>query len=601
MSPRQPVLAAILIAAIGAISMRARQLPLADQTRLAWVATAHQYGPVGYRDPAAAISPDGRWVAFSEGRFLRIQPIGGGPSIEFPPADGQIRHLVWNPNSRIVAANGDSRVGWIAYDRVSRTKAPLWGMHEELVARTREGVSGTTRATQVRQIAWSSDGRSIAGIVDARDGSVLWSIAADGSSARIVNRVPAISFPVWTPSSGIACIVTANGRSRLSMPCGAPAIRTDPDLDVYGPLAVAADGTFFAGMPNGAGTIDLWAIAPGGGPARRLTAFSRDTYAPSVTTDGTVLFKTQVYRTTVSIAAADGGPTRPLTDFQSETPSWDPTGHWIGLTYGTWRRVIDDAKYPDIAQDVGIIAAGADQTATAPARVVHNSESEDQSLCWSPNGQFIAFHSHKDSSDDLWLRPADGNAAATRITFLGRGAETGWPRWSSDGASIVFTATNAQSRREAVYVVGVDQSSGRVTAPAKATAFDGFNGDVQHAEWLPDAQHVVVVGRESPGRHVIFTAAAKGGNIRVVHRFASEHDAPGLAASPDGREAAFIAPASDGFFQVFRLALAGGEPRQITTDRSNKTQPAWSPDGRQIAFTVWNYDAQLWTLTSFAH
>src|SRR5438067_13067823 len=108
---------------------------------------------------------------------------------------------------------------------------------------------------------------------------------------------------------------------------------------------------------------------------------------------------------------------------------------------------------------------------------VHNSESEDQSLCWSPNGQFIAFHSHKDLSDDLWLRRADGNAAATRITFLGRGAEAGWPRWSSDGASFVFTATNAQSRREAVYVVGVDQSSGRVTAPAKPIAFDGFNGD----------------------------------------------------------------------------------------------------------------------------
>jgi hypothetical protein len=33
---------------------------------------------------------------------------------------------------------------------------------------------------------------------------------------------------------------------------------------------------------------------------------------------------------------------------------------------------------------------------------------------------------------------------------------------------------------------------------------------------------------------------------------------------------------------------------QVTTDRSNKTQPAWSPDGQQLAFTVWNYDAQFW-------
>ena len=35
-------------------------------------------------------------------------------------------------------------------------------------------------------------------------------------------------------------------------------------------------------------------------------------------------------------------------------------------------------------------------------------------------------------------------------------------------------------------------------------------------------------------------------------------------------------------------------PAQVTTDRSNKTQPTWSPDGRRLAFTVWNYDAQFW-------
>ena len=261
----------------------------------------------------------------------------------------------------------------------------------------------------------------------------------------------------------------------------------------------------------------------------------------------------------------------------------------------------DDAHYPDIDQNVGIIGVDADHPAATPARVVHSSISEDQSLCWSPNAKWIAFHSHRDQSDDIWLRAADDAHDTAkdvrRISFLGRGAETGWPRWSPDGRRLLFDGTDRRTGRPSMYVVGLEQDTGAVTEQARAIPTPGIGGDVTHGEWLPDSRRIVAVAKERPGEHVILMTDLEGGAATVIRRFASEHDTPGLGVSPDGRNVAFIAAAQDGVFQVWRLALDGGAPTQVTTDPSNKTQPAWSPDGRSIAFTVWSYDAQFWRLT----
>ena len=568
-----------LVAIGGATAFLATRTPDADGSRLSWVATGHQFGPVGYRDPAGAISPDGRWIAYSEGRFLRVRPVDGGPAVEFPPGDAQIRNIAWRPDNRTILADGNQMATtWAAYDRIAGTKRPPG--------------ADNANFSDLRQLAWSADGQSIAGVVN---GDELRVLSSTGVVARTQKMAHRIAFPAWTRAGEVACVETIDGRSRVAVPCGGSTLRTDPDLDVYGPIAFAPDGrTVYVAFQNPEGFVDLWAAPTAGGRARRLTSFGRDTYAPSVTADGAVLFRVQSYRTVVAIAPAHGGPTKLLTTFQSETPSWSPDGRRLGITYGTWRRVIDDAHYPDIAQDVGIVAVNAEQPATATSSIVHASASEDQALCWSPNGRWIAFHSHKDQSDDIWLRRADGDSPPQRISFLGRGAEAGWPRWSPDGKWILFDGNNRTTRSSVMWVVGVDQETGKVTAPVAAVAVSGVDAEVSHAEWLPDSAHVAVLAKEGPGRHVIYTVGREGGDARIVHRLSSEHDAPGLAVSPDGRDIAFIAPAPDGYFQVFRVPMTGGVPVAVTKDPSHKTQPAWSPDGRQIAFTVWSYESQFW-------
>ena len=62
-----------------------------EPPRLTYLTTAHQLGIVGYRDPAGVISPDATRLAYTEGRFIRVLPIGGGVPQTLPAGDGQIR------------------------------------------------------------------------------------------------------------------------------------------------------------------------------------------------------------------------------------------------------------------------------------------------------------------------------------------------------------------------------------------------------------------------------------------------------------------------------------------------------------------------------
>jgi Tol biopolymer transport system component len=391
-------------------------------------------------------------------------------------------------------------------------------------------------------------------------------------------------------------VAPEGGRARLSWQCGGAGLRLSPDVEVVGPIAFspAGDTVYFA-SPDGRGFVDLWRADLASRRATRMTAFARDTYAPSVAADGTVLFRVQSYRTHVAeLDLASGASPWQLATFQSETPSYHPDGRAIAVTYGTWRRVIDDARYPDIAQEIGLVRAGGRGAQDAPFEVVARSDSEDQAMAWSPNGRWIAFHSHREQSDDVWLRPADGSRPDRRVSFLGRGAEVGWPRWSPDGTAVAFGGASPHTGQGVIFTLPVDQDTG-APGEAREVAITGVEAEWTAAEWLPDSRTLVALGKTGPGQHAIVSVPAAGGPATVLRRIATEHDFPGLAVSPDGARVAFVQRADDGWFQVFGVRLDGrDEPLQLTRDAGHKTQPAWAPDGQRVAYTVWGYDAQFW-------
>ncbi len=574
-------------------------LPVQGQApRLRYVATARQFGPVGFRDPLGVLSPDGAWLAHAATARLYVQPVAGGAMTPLGPGTDTVTEMVWLPDSRRLAVRerspDRSTARWVVYDRITGARTPLWP--DGLRGRLADGTAVEAPAGALRYLTRAPDGR-LAGIVPGDDSSQVWVLPPGDGEAR-VRQVPGQrSHPAWTPGGdGPACLVMAAGRLFLDETCAAPPA---PGVmpEAYGPPAFSPDGAFlYYAAPNEHGTLDLWRRRRDG-TAEVLTRFTRDTYAPSVDRAGGVLFKTQDYRTVLALVPATGGPTRPLTTFQSETPSWDRQGQRLAFTYGSWRRVTDDLHYPDIAQDIGLIHVDPDHPAAAPAAVVRASHSEDQGMDWSPDGRWIVFHTHADGTDDLRLQPADGSAPPRVLTRGGH--ETGWPRWSPDGRWIVAPTMRLDggARHGVLWLLGIDQETGAVTAAPEAIPLDGFAGEAGHAEWLPDSRGLVFEAIVAPGRNGLFEVSRTGGTPRLIHAFHSDQTYSGIGLSPDGRWVAFIAPAPDGHFQVFRIPRTGGAPEQLTFDPTDKTQPAYAPDGERIAFTVFSYQAHFWLLT----
>ncbi len=579
---------AVWMAAAGRRGLAPGDAPDVPSTT-AWVATAHQQGIVGYRDPAVAVSPSGRLVAMSEGRMLRVAPIAGGVDVAAARAEGQVRHLAWIDDRRVLFEDGGAAARWQVHELGVGTR-PLWPVT------TLEGSGATSGmslpANALRQLSVSPDGAWLAGLAAGADGLDVWRVRLDGQElwrTQITAGRP--SWPAWASNTEIACVLTTADGDGVSVPCGAAPLATQPPLQVSGPMAFSADGQLvYTGAANARGFLDLWRVARSTGAAVRLTATARDAYGPTVTRDGTVVYKTQEYRTHLGELA--GGAVAPLTTFQAETPWWHPTRPLVSMTYGTWRRQLDDVHYPDIAQEVGVIDVSGALPADQPDEVIADSDSEDQGMAWSPNGRWIAFHSHREMSDDVWLRPTEGGVPDRRITMLGRGAEVGWPRWAPDGKTLLLDGT--KDGRSVMFTLGLDQDSGQVTSELRELGVAGF--EITHGEWLPDGTRIVAVAKEGPGQHAVLLVPAAGGEATVLHRFASEHDFPGLSVTPDGRGFTFVAPAAGGFYQLFSRALSGGAVEQLTFDPVNKSQPAWSPDGRRLAFTAWRYDALIWRL-----
>lgn len=126
-------------------------------------------------------------------------------------------------------------------------------------------------------------------------------------------------------------------------------------------------------------------------------------------------------------------------------------------------------------------------------------------------------------------------------------------------------------------------SAGPSPAPGTAIAADVTAGTPR--EQAPPLPGTILGWRRKGSGPTgdLLTLRPDGSNVRVV---ASGIAAAGAAFSPDGRRIAF---AKDG--DVFVMPATGGAARRVVSDRHDSSAPAWSPNGRYLAYSSRDADS----------
>lgn len=164
----------------------------------------------------------------------------------------------------------------------------------------------------------------------------------------------------------------------------------------------------------------------------------------------------------------------------------------------------------------------------------------------------------------IWIANVDG----TEVLEVTSGADD-QPAWSPDGSKIAFRR-HSEGTLYDIWVVDLDEGG-----EINLTADRGYASEGQ-AAWS-STDRIAYSQRAPAGEAHIWTMAADGSDKRQITTGAVYDDEP--AWSPDGRRIAF-----DRIGDIWTVDAAGGGERAVAALPYGQFTPAWSPDGLLIAF-----------------
>jgi dipeptidyl aminopeptidase/acylaminoacyl peptidase len=267
-------------------------------------------------------------------------------------------------------------------------------------------------------------------------------------------------------------------------------------------------------------------------------------------------------------------------------PQVSPDGKWVVYTVST-----PDMSVNHSVSDIWLVPA----TGGSERQLTHGGS--DSRPRWSPDSKKIAFLSSRDGTQQIYVISLYGGDAS-RLTFLSTGADN--ELWSTDGKSMAFISRVFPDCKDDACNQARDEAAAK--NPVKAHVADGL----LYRHWTAWAD-----GKRSH----LFVVSSKGGTPLDLTPGA-DYDVPpfnlgapeAIAFSPDSRELCFTADtekdealSTNG--DLFTVPVAGGAaPKRITTNRGDDWGPAYSPDGKWIAYraqTTYGYESDRWQLMRY--
>ena len=201
--------------------------------------------------------------------------------------------------------------------------------------------------------------------------------------------------------------------------------------------------------------------------------------------------------------------------------------------------------------------------------------------CFSPDGKTVVFSRTTDGLNWNLMRVPTAGGEVQQLAQTPLSVAATRPSWSSKTNEIAFTGIplDGSGSTSAIWIINGDGTEAHVVAA------DGLSNQMFYPSWYPDGKSLVA----QDGRNLVIKRLnlASGGTENVTDRAQILTGMPSV--SPDGKWIAFAGQRNSGqsYNQEDNVIWLAGETGALNTLEANPAAgrtPAWSPDGRRLAF-----------------